>query len=37
MTTATMNNAELMAPPVTQTIVTRSMFIGVVGAAARLS
>ena len=37
MTTATVNNAELMAPPVTQTIVTRSMFIGVVGAAASIA
>src|SRR5215813_950636 len=37
MTTATMNNAELMAPPVAQTIATRSMFIGLVGVVASVA
>src|SRR5215813_4229977 len=37
MTTATMNNAELMAPPVAQTIATRSMFIGLVGVIASIA
>jgi hypothetical protein len=37
MTTATMNNTELMAPPVAQTIATRSMFIGLVGVVASIA
>jgi hypothetical protein len=37
MTTATMNNADLMAPPVAQSIETRSLFIGLVGTVASVA
>ena len=37
MTTATMNKSELMAPPVAETIQTRSMFIGLVGTVAAVA
>jgi hypothetical protein len=37
MTTATMNKSDLMAPPVAETIQTRSMFIGLVGTVAAVA
>lgn len=37
MTTATMNKSDLMAPAVAQTMETRSMFIGLVGAVASIA
>ncbi len=37
MTTATINKADLMAPPVAETMQTRSMFIGLVGAVATVA
>lgn len=37
MTTATLNKSELMAPAVAQTMETRSMFIGLVGAVASIA
>jgi hypothetical protein len=37
MTTATLNKADLMAPPVAESLQTRSMFIGLLGAAASVA
>jgi len=37
MTTATMNKSDLMAPPVAETLQTRSLFIGLVGAVAAVA
>jgi hypothetical protein len=37
MTTATLNKADLMAPPVAESLQTRSMFIGLIGAAASVA
>jgi hypothetical protein len=37
MTTATLNKADLMAPPVAESLQTRSMFIGLVGVAASVA
>ncbi len=37
MTTATMNKSDLMAPPVAETIQTRSLFIGLVGTVAAVA
>jgi len=37
MTTATMNKSDLMAPPVVQTVETRSVFVGLVGTVASVA
>jgi hypothetical protein len=37
MTTATLNNSELMAPPVVQTLQTQSLFVGLIGAIASVA
>jgi len=37
MTTATLNNSDLMVPPVVQTLQTQSLFVGLIGAIASLA